>query len=265
MPTSTMPHTEAPSPQPPHAGGGCEANFFLPRGYTQQPRNLSLDTNRDAAEPYWAPWRIADSARFQHHVYARAARLARDHACRSLLDVGCGVGEKIRIHLAPIIPDITILDQPAALALATQRLPSATPIRCDLESPPRALGRAFDLILCADVLEHLLNPDGVMSLIRACSHPRTIVVLSTPERARERGRACMASNKPEHVREWARDEFARYVASRGFEILSHRLAPKDDAPAWPMRRAERAFRRAQADRSPMCCQFIIARATEAAA
>jgi 2-polyprenyl-3-methyl-5-hydroxy-6-metoxy-1,4-benzoquinol methylase len=263
MPTSTMPHAEALSPQPPQAGGGCEVNYFLPRGYAQQSRNLSLDTNRDAAEPYWAPWRIADSARYQHYVYARAARLAREHACHTLLDVGCGVGEKVRIHLAPIVPEITLLDQPSALALAAQRVPAATRIECDLETPPDSLGRAFDMILCADVLEHLLNPDAVLSLIRRACHPGTIVLLSTPERDRERGRACMASNKPEHVREWAMPEFAAYIRSRGFDILTHRVAPKDNAPVWPMRRAERAFRRGQADRSPMCCQFIIARTAEA--
>lgn len=245
--------------------------FFLPVGYACQPSNRTLDTQRDAKDgAYWAAWRVKDAARWQRHVYALAARTTRqivrartinnDPRPVRVLDVGCGVCVKLTEHLIPTGARVVGIDQDSALAVARSLGCSADLLPVNLESPDPSLdlGGHFDVILCADVLEHLVNPDHALNLIRRAAAPHSRIILSTPERPRERGRACMASLKPEHVREWALQEFAAYVSSRGFHIERHCLCTKDEAPILPARRQERLFRRNLSDRSPLSCQVIIA-------
>lgn len=229
-------------------------HFHLPAGYAQRASNQTLDANRGDSGEYWSPWRIAESGKWQHHVYLWAARMAVDRRAASVLDVGCGVCTKLVKHIAPLCGDVTGMDQPAALAAARAlgvRL-ALDPI--DLERPPESLGRTFDLIICADVVEHLLDPDPMLRMIRSGMHARSVAVFSTPERDRERGRACMSSDKPEHVREWSRPEFRAFLESRGFIVLRSRLLPKDDTPRNTLTAQEALFRAGRADRSPLCCQ-----------
>lgn len=245
--------------------------YFLPVGYVCQSSNRTLDTQREAKDgAYWAPWRVKDAARWQRHVYALAARITRriirtrtinnDPRPVRVLDVGCGVCVKLSEHLVPTGAHVVGIDQDSALAVARSLGCTAELHPANLESPDPSLdlGGAFDVILCADVLEHLVNPDHALELIRRCAHSKTRIILSTPERHRERGRACMASLKPEHVREWAFAEFGAYVTSRGFHICRHALCTKDDAPILPARREERLFRRNLGERSPLSCQVVVA-------
>jgi hypothetical protein len=56
--------------------------------------------------------------------------------------------------------------------------------------------------------------------------PGGLLLISTPERNALRGRNCLHCPHPMHVREWTLAEFARYLASRGLEIIDHRLLPQ---------------------------------------
>jgi len=248
--------TTAPTLRPPQ-------DFFLPAGYRQQQRNLTLDDNRDA-DAYWSPWRVSESARWQRHVYEWAAKLGKAHACHSALDVGCGVGTKLKQHLIPVFHDVEGLDQPSALAIARKQGIRSPLTPVDLENPPTHLPRQFDLILCADVVEHLVDPDPMLAMIRSAAHESTIVLISTPERDRERGRDCRSSDKPEHVREWSRDEFRRFLVSRGFSPVASRLLPKDDADRGQGHEQEVSFRLKQAAKSPWCCQAWLCKVPGAA-
>ncbi len=225
----------------------------LPPGYRQQPGNNTHDDYRTDGT-YWCKVRVGLNAKWQHHVYLWAARLVRSRGLRRVLDVGCGPCVKLSRHLAPLGVEITGIDQPAGLNAARARGVAFQLVVDDLEQPASSFASPFDLIICADVIEHLADPEPMLGLIRRASHAGTIVIFSTPERARERGRDCTASNKPEHVREWTREEFARYLASRGFQPRAHHLFPKDDADPAPLREAERDYRLRRAERSPLCCQ-----------
>jgi 2-polyprenyl-3-methyl-5-hydroxy-6-metoxy-1,4-benzoquinol methylase len=254
-----------PAPAFPRPAAPSAESLCLKPGYRQQERNQTFDANRDDG-PYWAPWRIADSAIWQYHVYRWAAELVTTRGLKSILDVGCGVCTKLSQHLIPVCNDIEALDQRSALEVARklyftgatahpQAVPQLTEV--DLESPTLKPARTFDLILCADVLEHLVDPDPALDLIRAAAGPSTLILLSTPDRERERGRDCTASKKPEHVREWSRPEFAAFVRSRNFRILASRLFPKDDSPRRAHRDQEARFRLRQEPTSKMSCQAVL--------
>lgn len=192
--------------------------FFLKPGYRQRDKAVSLDPP-ESAKGFWTPQRVETASVYQYHVYEHARDLAERFGLGSAMDVGCGYPAKFAELIAPVVKDATLVDQPSMADVIGAEFPRFGFAAADLERIDLDLGRKFDLILCVDVLEHLVNPDSCMRFIRNHLSPEGYAVLSTPERDHLRGRDCDHSPKPDHVREWNGAEFARYVASRGFSIV----------------------------------------------
>ncbi|MEM1422449.1 MAG: hypothetical protein AAGH64_00445, partial [Planctomycetota bacterium] len=95
------------------------------------------------------------------------------------------------------------------------------------------------------LLEHLIDPDPAIEVLRR--HTAGVVVLSTPDRDVVRGPDAMGLEKPEHVREWNRGEFADYLTSRGLDIVLHELVSKTGG--------------SQSPSGPRSCQLVVARPT----
>ena len=233
-------------------------DFCLPRGYRQGVRNESLDHTGEYPD-YWHPARLAMSGRYQRHVYRWAAGLIPRRGLRSVLDVGCGPGTKLAEWIEPVCADVEGMDQPSAVEIARTRCRHTRLRAVDLERPAVEAQRTFDLILFADVVEHLLDPDPALAMIRSFAHPRTLVLVSTPDRDRVRGRGCREAVKREHVREWSRGEFVSFLRSRGLRPVRSRLVPQDDRPVRSCLRGEAAFRLRLADRSALQCHAVLCR------
>lgn len=240
-----------------HATTSDPTRFGLPQDYIEQRLNLTDDANRTEDE-YWSPWRIGQSAKYQFHIYRWAARIVRRAQMQRVLDIGCGVATKLEQHLVPTGAALVGIDQHSAIAKCHDLGRTGTFHAVDLERPVFDPNEPFDLIICADVIEHLVNPDPMLDLIQRCLAPGGLVLFSTPDRARERGRNCRASQKPEHVREWERHEFNSFLKSRGFAIHVSLLFPKDDTPAWRGFLHECAFQAYLARRSPWACHGVVA-------
>lgn len=182
----------------------------------------------DKSGAFWSGERIEATERYQYqyYVYRSCRDLVRSRGYKSVLDVGSGPPLKTKTLLAPYLDEILLIDVPSVLDLAKQILPEAQFMPVDLENIDLDLSRTFDLILCADVLEHLLDPDNCVRFVKRHLSPYGLAVFSTPERDYLRGRDCNYSPKPEHVREWNSDEFADYLASRGFELLEQFRVPQ---------------------------------------
>lgn len=198
-----------------------EATYCIKPGYRARREALTLE--HDAGD-YWTPARIAAADLYQHDVY----ELARDCAERMggglrIADVGCGYPRKT-MRLAPFALAVTAFDQPTLASVVARDFPSLRFRPIDL-ARPGAAKEHFDLVVCADVIEHLLDPDPCLGFLRDLLGSHGILILSTPERDRVRGVHCLSSDKPEHVREWNADEFGRYVRSRGFDVVDHLLLP----------------------------------------
>lgn len=204
--------------------------FFLKPGYRQQEHAPTFDS--DSGKAFWQGWRIRQAAHFQHHVYARAARWLRARGGGRVLDLGCGYPIKSAQQLQPVATSLLLIDQPSLAPVLAEHFPQLTFLAANLEELTLSLDQRFDLVICADVLEHLMNPNPCLDFIRGHLDPGGVAVLSTPERDYLRGPACDHSPKPDHVREWNQEEFARYVASRGFTLLEHELQPMGRLPWW---------------------------------
>jgi len=198
--------------------------YFIKEGYQSNEQPLTFEGNE--AGSYWTSNRRKMAANYQYYVYKRCSRLLRSRGYDNLLDVGCGLPIKVKQHLYPYCRDITLVDQPSVAELAQQVLPHCEFLPANLEDIDFELAKKFDLIICADVLEHLLNPDNCLDFIRRHLRPHGLAVFSTPERDYLRGKDCNHSPKPEHIREWNSTEFAQYITSHSFKVLEHFLTPQ---------------------------------------
>lgn len=154
----------------------------------------------------------------QPDIYLFAAYLARRFSCTSILDIGCGRALK----LVALHPEFQIIGVDCGLNLqyCRQSYRFGTWLECDLETvhppflPEPVLRKT--LIICSDVIEHLVHPEHLMQTLS--SHLRFVpaMVLSTPERDLVRGILDTGPPaNPSHVREWNRAELGRLLRKSG--------------------------------------------------
>lgn len=186
--------------------------YHLPDGYVSQ-----------APEPWDDSGHTDD---WQLEVYLAALGLATKHRLRTVLDVGTGSGYKLATYFASF--DTCGTERPENVAGLRERWPFRRWAVSDLEDMP-PLGHA-DLVVCADVIEHLPDPDVLMCYLGRVKWEW--LVLSTPDR-----RLLHRPDEPEwlgppvnpaHAREWTQAEFAAYVA-RWFPVAAHRIVNVDQA------------------------------------
>jgi 2-polyprenyl-3-methyl-5-hydroxy-6-metoxy-1,4-benzoquinol methylase len=202
------------------------SRYSIKAGYAAR---TEANTREAAAGEYWTAERIRMASFYQYEVYRAARRILarRPAGRRRVCDVGCGHPAKLGELLAPIADGIVGVDQPTLGSHIAAHAPAVEFRGMDLEAPDATgLAGAFDLVICADVLEHLLDPDPCVRFIAALLRPDGVGVVSTPERDIMRGPGCMTSPKAVHVREWNAAEFAGYLGAHGFIIRRHALLPK---------------------------------------
>ena len=183
------------------------------------------ETYVDDPAKYWNKARIAASGSYQYYVYKRAAKLAAQMDHCSFVDIGCGYPRKAKELILPTTNDITLVDQPSMKDLVEERFPEMRFVPLNLQEIDASLNTRYDCVICADVIEHLLDPDPLLAFIRRVLSSDGVAVISTPERDMQRGPNCLSSPIAEHVREWNAQEFIEYLSVSGLEVLEHSLMP----------------------------------------
>jgi len=183
-------------------------DFCLKKGYRSRLRPEYFD---DSCEEH-------DGIVWQPDVYDLAAALGTLTGCSHIIDLGCGRGQKLsRLH-----PGFAILgvDCGANLQHCRQAYNWGSWIEWDLELPAcppidhETVSQS--VIVCSDVIEHLLDPSHLLGYIRSWLRHSPIAVLSTPERDLTRGVGDLGPpGNPAHVREWNIDEFKDMLARAG--------------------------------------------------
>ena len=200
--------------------------YFIKDGYKSQSQAITFEG--DQAGSYWTDWRIrlATTNLYQYYIYYSAFSLFKARGYKKVMDLGCGLPVKMNLLFSPLNTDIVLADQPMVNEIAKQIFPQARFVPLNLENCDSDLEEKFDMIIYSDVIEHLLDPDVSLNFILRHILPGGLVIISTVERDYLHGKDCMASSKPEHVREWNSPEFHAYIQSRGFRILKHDLLPQ---------------------------------------
>lgn len=180
-------------------------SHYLPEGYTPRAEHSHfLD--------------VPTGIVYQPHVYELAVFLARRVGAKRIIDIGCGSGAKLLCIRNEF--EILGVDCAATIPLFRQTLSSARWIECDLDQSdptiPEELLRDA-VVICADVIEHLRNPERLARYLADVSEVAPFVLVSTPDRDRVRGWLdCGPPANRSHVMEWGAGEFLRFLRQSGF-------------------------------------------------
>ncbi len=101
------------------------------------------------------------------------------------LDLGCGDGRLTALLEAG---ELTLADvSDVALARAARRLPSARVVELAPDAPLPLPDNAFDLVLCAETIEHVRDVQLLLSEARRVLRPGGRLAVSTPAHSRLTG------------------------------------------------------------------------------
>jgi len=157
---------------------------------------------------------------WQREVYQRASKIAFDEGLTTIGDVGCGSGFKLIRYLGQFAT--TGFDVPETVEFLKKKYPDRTWTTQELSDTS---DQQFDLVISADVIEHVLDPDRLLRFIVAKA--KSWIVLSTPDRdliwSRLSPHRLGPPYNPCHVREWSFQEFGRFVAQY-LDIVEHSIS-----------------------------------------
>src|SRR6516225_6692348 len=97
---------------------------------------------------------------WQKEVYEAAKHIMDENRLSSVYDIGCGSGYKLLKFMGNF--DTTGIDLPETISVVRKRYPDRKWI--DTPFDQAALTKA-DLVICADVIEHVSDPDALMRFI----------------------------------------------------------------------------------------------------
>jgi SAM-dependent methyltransferase len=182
-----------------------------------------LDYHLDAAyTPRLVPDYFVDdelNATWQPDVYPEAAALAHRLGARKIVDFGCGTAAKL-VQLAPEF-EIVGIDFGGNIRACRERYGVGTWVEADFDTDEPVEIERFDaaVLVCADVIEHLVRPELLLRrLRRALDGGAHALVLSTPERVRTFGDGDVGPPiNQAHTREWSSQQLESFMASEGFQ------------------------------------------------
>jgi SAM-dependent methyltransferase len=166
---------------------------------------------------------------YQPDVYALAGAIARTGA-RRIVDIGCGKAGKLQPLSAEL--DIVGVDIGINIDFCRKTHTFGRWIEHDIGSPGAMPLDDVDLrgavVVCADVIEHVIDPMLLLRKLKTCADRGALVLLSTPERDLVRGTADDGPPKNKaHVREWSLAELRALLREAGFEVYFAGLTLND--------------------------------------
>jgi hypothetical protein len=178
---------------------GAPEEYFIHPGYTIRKDNEEFDDT---------PFRDE----FQREVYEYARQVLDAEKFKSVCDIGCGSGFKLITNFFDV--ETLGIELPQTAEFLCKKWPGRN--WADHNDP---IDAPYDLIISSDVIEHVADPNELLTKIKEMQPKR--IILSTPER----DQLCLGThNGPpkniHHVREWNYSEFGAYIGS-WFHIREH--------------------------------------------
>jgi SAM-dependent methyltransferase len=180
------------------------SRYCIMSGYHHRERSIYYDATASTDE-------------WQKEVYLYAKCCMEEKELSLVYDVGCGSGFKLMEYLGNF--ETVGFDVPETVEFLERKYPHRKWQVSRFED--REIGLP-DLVVCADVIEHVQDPDQLIEYI--CAMESTYVIFSTPDRDISYGPNDLYLFGPpsnhSHLREWNFSEFAMYI-SRRFAIIDH--------------------------------------------
>lgn len=142
---------------------------------------------------------------WQKEVYELAAEKIKEINGSCVIDVGCGSGYKL-VHVLGDYRTLGIEVSPGFDGLR-EKYPEREWLLFDKAEPAKLKA---DLVICANVIEHLYNPDDLLDFIEDIDFH--LLIISTSERDRQAGINDFGPpGNTSHYREWNAVEFKNYL------------------------------------------------------
>lgn len=156
---------------------------------------------------------------WQLEIYLHALGLMKKYKFKSVVDVGTGPGDKFVTYFGDY--KTLGLDLHVNVEKLKKKFPDKMWEISDLSLDPKL---TTDVIICADVIEHLIDPDQLLNYIKKITFK--YLVISTPVRNliyRPWNKGYYGPPRNDaHIREWNYKEFVDYI-SKHFKIIDHRV------------------------------------------
>lgn len=186
-----------------------KGEFCIKAGYRHRRKEL-----------YWDDTQLKDE--FQKEVYELARFYLDKYGYHNVLDIGCGSGFKLIQYFSDC--DTVGVEVDATYTFLRQKYPHRKWVNT---TQVNLVPQKTDLIICSDVIEHLLNPDELLQQIAKIDFE--LLFISTPER--NSCRSWLDYGPPQnkhHIREWNAKEFRLYIEPH-FDVISHQITHVEDA------------------------------------
>ncbi len=174
----------------------------------------ATDYNRDVYDRIWR--QMSDFIRYnpgarhrRRHVFDLVERCRFD----SLLDVGCGNGELLRL-IEDRWPGRRLAGADLSSSVVEQNrraLPRMQFFTKDIER--EALPEGFDLVVCSEVIEHLDDPAAALERLAAAAVPGGHVIVTCPT-----GRVWPTERHFGHVRHPRPEDLEAWAARAGLDV-----------------------------------------------
>ena len=143
------------------------------------------------------------------------------------LDLGCGDGRltaSLRAR-AVVAADVSTV----ALERVGRRAPAATPVELTPDAPLPFADGAFELVLCAETIEHVRDVQALVSEVRRVLVPGGTFAVTTPAHSRLTGAAVLVRGFESvfeplspHLRFFTARSLRTLLSEMGFEVESPR-------------------------------------------
>ena len=194
------------------------SKFFIKDDYIENEVSFTKDEVSNSL--YWSKERVDSSRYYQAGVYRIALKLLQEYNLKSIIDVGCGSGRKLK-KLNNAFPNVLItgVDQEEVIKFCRASYDFGSWLVDDFENPKLKTDTKADLVICSDVIEHVKNPDVLLEYVKTRTKSNFYILLSTPDRDVLRGKNCLHSPNKHHIREWNAKEFDQFIHSIGLEKI----------------------------------------------
>lgn len=163
-----------------------------------------------------------DGEKWQREVYRYAAKVMKEHGFTHVADIGCGAAFKLMKYLG-MYDTVGFETEPCYSYLKSKYPERKWVLSGEPEKNFIEYNENFDLIICADVIEHIIDPDLLIDFIKKLNFK--YVIMSTPNQHFRSTPSGPPVNKA-HVREWNHEQFTRYM-EKHFTIIHKFHDPKE--------------------------------------
>lgn len=158
----------------------CDLRFVNPQPSDEQLAKIYNEDYALLADVPEGKLHVSDLKQRTARHYLKMIEKYRGIKGGKLLEVGCGSGDMLKLAIQAGFQVLGTDMSPHAIAQALQKIGNQGRVTCcgleQIDEPPES----FDVIVLADVIEHVRDPEFALRKLRSLLRPQGLLFLATP-------------------------------------------------------------------------------------